>query len=63
MVTRTTYPGPQPVFEPWMLMTEEDEPGVIDFKVREKINCGFSFLAQDVMRLLKTMMEAREQDF
>lgn len=63
MVTRTTYPGPQPVFEPWMLMTEEDEPGVIDFKVREKINCGFSFLAQDAMRLLKTMMEAREQDF
>lgn len=62
-ITRKTFPGPNPVFEPWMLMTDEDEPGVEDFKLRDKINCTFSFESQDGMRILKTFMDNKVQDF
>lgn len=63
IVTRDSFPKPSPVFEPWMLMTDEDEPGVVDFKLRENVNCGTSFLTQDAIRLLKTIMERKLQDY
>ncbi len=64
MITeRKQIPGPSPMFEPWMLRSAEDEPGVTDFKVREKVECGDSIASRNRLSLLATMMEAKLQDF
>ena len=51
------------MFEPWMLRTIEDEPGTVDFKLREKVECGDSIMNRNKIGLLDTLMEAKLQDF
>ena len=51
------------MFEPWMLRTIEDEPGTVDFKLREKVECGDSIMNRNMIGLLATLMEAKLQDF
>ncbi len=60
---RTKYPGPSKMFEPWMMPDEEDEPGVIDFKVRDEVKCGISIVERDLFNLLHTVMMAELPDF
>ena len=60
---RKQIPGPSPMFEPWMLRSVEDEPGTIDFKIRDHIDCGDSIVSRNMIGLLVTMMEAKSQDF
>lgn len=60
---RKQVPGPSPMFEPWMLRSKEDEPGTIDFKLRESVECGDSIMSRNMIGLLATLMEAKLQDF
>lgn len=46
-----------------MLRTIEDEPGTVDFKLREKVECGDSIMNRNMIGLLATLMEAKLQDF
>ena len=60
---RGQIPEPSPMFEPWMLRTIEDEPGTVDFKLREKVECGDSIMNRNMIGSLATLMEAKLQDF
>lgn len=60
---RGQIPEPSPMFEPWMLRTIEDEPGTVDFKLREKVECGDSIMNRNMIGLLATLMKAKLQDF
>lgn len=60
---RKSIPGPNPMFEPWMIPEEENNPGVIDFKVREKVDCGSSIVMRDMLSMLQTLMMKRVSDF
>ena len=46
IIEKKCDPPAQGVFEPWMLMTESNEPGTVDFRRRKDsdIHCGYSFL-------------------
>lgn len=63
IIQRSSYPGPQAVYEPWMLRSAADEPGTIDFKLRDHIDCGDDFLRRNYMTLLMTLCTAKLQDF
>lgn len=63
IITRQCIPGPSPMFEPWMIMEEQDEPGVVDFKVRREVRCGHDIYTRDYMRMLMMLMTAKMQDF
>ena len=60
---REQIPKPYAMFEPWMLRSSDEEPGTVDFKLRENINCGSSIVMRNAMNLLKTIQDARLQDF
>ena len=60
---RKQISGPSPMYEPWMLRTVEDEPGTIDFKLRDNVECGDSIMSRNVIGLLATLIEAKLQDF
>lgn len=60
---RKQIPGPSPMYEPWMLRSVEDEPGTIDFKLRENVECGDSIMSRNMIGLLATLMTAKLQDF
>ena len=63
IMERTKIPPPSPMFEPWMLPEEEGEPGVVDFKHREKVTCGSSIVERDLFNLMHTLMTASLPDF
>jgi hypothetical protein len=63
IIERKQIPGPSPMYEPWMLRSVEDEPGVTDFKIRETVECGDSIMSRNALGLLATVMEAKLQDF
>jgi len=51
------------MFEPWMILRENDGAGVTDFRVREKVNCGHSIVEGDYFNLLSTMITKSVPDF
>lgn len=63
IMDRKCFPGPNPMFEPWMIPEENDGDGIIDFQTRERVNCGMSIVSRDIMNILATMMTAKLQDF
>lgn len=63
VLDRKKIPGPSRMFEPWMMPEENDGAGVEDFRVREKVECGFSIVERDCFRLLNTVMMQKLQDF
>lgn len=63
VVERKRFPACSKMFEPWMLPDADDNPGVYDFRLREKLECGTSILDRNMMNLLATMMMAEQQDF
>lgn len=63
MIQRNQIPGPAAMYEPWMLRSVENEPGTVDFKLREKIECGDSIMTRNAISLLAMMMTAKKQDF
>ena len=60
---RKQIPGPSPMYEPWMLRTAEDEPGTIDFRLRDNVKCGDSIMSRNMIGLLATIVDAKLQDF
>lgn len=63
VLERKKIPAPSAMFEPWMMMEEETEPGVMDFKVRSSVNCGSSIVERDLFYILDTIMTAKTPDF
>lgn len=63
IIERKQVPGPSGMYEPWMLASSDDEPGIADFKVREHVECGDSIVTRYMMDGLATMMTAQLQDF
>lgn len=63
IMERKKIPAPNPMFEPWMLPEEEAETGVIDFRHREKVECGSSIVERDCFNLLNTLLTKRLTDF
>ena len=54
---------PMPMYEPWMLRSTEDEPGTIDFKLREHVDCGDCISSRIWANMMMTLFTARLQDF
>lgn len=63
IIERKQVPGPSIMYEPWMLRSVEDEPGVVDFRLRESVECGDSIMARNHLSLLAMLMTAQPQDF
>ncbi|MCI6637880.1 MAG: FRG domain-containing protein [Bilifractor sp.] len=51
------------MFAPWMLMTSEDEPGVIDFKAQRRNYDTDSIISRSGISLLNMVMTAKAPDF
>jgi len=63
IIQRNQMPVPAAMYEPWMLRSVEDEPGTVDFKLREKIECGDSIMTRNAMSMLAMLMTTKAQDF
>lgn len=63
IVQRGGYPGLSAMFEPWMLLEQEDEPGVMDFELRKEVECGSDIHRRDMTRLLTMVMNEELPDF
>lgn len=63
IMERKKIPAPSPMFEPWMLPEEQNEPGVMDFRHREEVECGSSIVERNCFELLDTLMQGRLPDF
>jgi hypothetical protein len=63
IIERKEIPGPKPMYEPWMLRSIEDEPGVTDFKIRETVECGDSITERNMLGMIASIIEAKMQDF
>lgn len=46
-----------------MMPEESDGPGVEDFRVREKVNCGSSIVERNTFNILDMIMTAKLPDF
>lgn len=56
------YPKGYTMFEPWMVMTDKEEPGVVDMRSRELSDCSNLFM-MDALRLLHTVQYQKMPDF
>lgn len=63
ILDRQQLPGPNPMFEPWMIPEEHDGEGIKDFKVRDSINCGQSILIRNTQSILSIIKYAKLPDF
>ena len=63
IITRNCFPKAVPMFEPWMLLEQEDEPGIVDFEVRKKLDCETDIHQRSVSWFLETVRTAKLQDF
>ena len=63
ILDRKQIPGPSPFFEPWMLPEREGDEGVMDFKLRESVNCGNCIASRNMVSLLSTLKYAKLSDF
>ena len=60
---RKQIPGPKPLFEPWMIPEKEDGKGVMDFQVRDNVDCGTSIETRNMLSLLNTLKQGKISDF
>jgi len=51
------------MFEPWMMPEEDAGAGVVDFRHRDKVECGSSIVERDMFNLLDMLMTAKLPDF
>lgn len=63
VIERTKYPAGSKLFEPWMLMEEPNEPGIVDFRAANRPDCGSDIFTRDMARSLATLFTAKTQDF
>ena len=52
-----------PYLEPWMLPDKESGEGVKDFKIREKVDCGYAIAIRNYLSILTTVKYANLSDF
>lgn len=63
IMERKQIPGPQPLFEPWMMPDKEDGEGVKDFRLRDGVDCGTSITTRNYFSDLYALMNKRLSDF
>lgn len=57
------YPSPSPLYEPWMLSEDSVNPGKVDFKLRDTVDCGSTICDIVTLTLLQTLMTKQMTDF
>lgn len=63
-VQRITYPDtPTVMFEPWMLLEQEDEPGIVDFEHRKNIKCSTDIQTRNYLSVMALLKNKKPQDF
>lgn len=54
---------PLPLFEPWMIPENNTEKGVVDFRARDKVDCGMGIENRMTMQIQQLLMTGKKPDF
>lgn len=63
VLDRPTSPGSSAFFEPWMYPEKIEGPGVTDFKLREKVECGDTIAVRNMTAMLYELKNMRLADY
>ena len=64
VVQRKAYPEtPSVMFEPWMLLEQEDTPGVVDFELRKDVKCNTDIVTRNYLSIMAMFKNKKLQDF